>query len=72
MGQIYQEKGSVSVCSRRTFRSELATIAPEVDWSGQGTFKGLGGEAGAKEALRILLKARNAAVTVERAGSHGR
>jgi len=72
MGQIYQEKGSVSLCSRRAFRAELATISPDIDWSGQGTFKGLGGEAGAKEALRILVKVRNAAAVVDRAASHGR
>lgn len=72
MAKIYQEKGTVAACTRRAFRTELAALGPSVDWTGQGTFKGLGGEAGAKEALRILLKIRSDVLASERAVSHGR
>jgi DNA sulfur modification protein DndB len=72
MAQIYQEKGAVSACTRRAFRTELAAICPSVDWTGQGTFKGLGGESGAKEALRILLKIRSDVLAAERVGNYGR
>jgi DNA sulfur modification protein DndB len=72
LSQIYQEKGSVAVCTRREFRTELAGIEPTVDWTGQGTFKGLGGEAGAKEALRILVQIRSDVLATERIGSYGR
>jgi hypothetical protein len=72
MAHIYQEKGSVLDCTRRAFRSELAALGSNMDWTGHGTFKGLGGEAGAKEALRILLKIRNDVLAAERVGTHAR
>lgn len=72
MSHIYQEKRSVAECTRRAFRSELAAIAPNVDWSGRGKFKGLGGEAGAKEALRLLLEIRQNVLSTERVVAYAR
>lgn len=72
LSQIYQEKGTVTECTRRVFRAELSALEASVDWTGQGTFKGLGGEAGAKEALHILVRIRNNVLTAERARSHAR
>jgi hypothetical protein len=71
MAQVYRERGSTAACSRRAFRAEIAGFSSHVNWGGHGTFKGLGGEAGAKEALRILLQIRST-VIAERVGSHGR
>ncbi len=44
--------------SRRYFEGVLVDFVQDVDWSTNGPFKGLGGEAGAREALTILRKAR--------------
>jgi DNA sulfur modification protein DndB len=40
------------------FRIKIGSFATYVDWSNQGYFKGLGGEAGVKEATEILRRAR--------------
>jgi DGQHR domain-containing protein len=58
MGDIYRERDSAAACTRLAFRSELAGFAQDVDWSGNGMFKGLGGESGAKEALSRLRTVR--------------
>jgi DNA sulfur modification protein DndB len=41
------------------FRIKIGSFVTHVDWSNQGYFKGLGGEAGVKEATEILRKARS-------------
>ena len=41
------------------FRIKFGTFAQGVDWSNQGPLRGLGGEAGVKEATEILRNARN-------------
>lgn len=71
MAQIYREYGSARACSRLAFRTELAAFCNTIDWTGQGTFKGLGGEAGAKEAQRILLETRARLVQAHGAVAHG-
>ncbi len=40
------------------FRIKLGAFAPLIDWTNQGPLKGLGGEAGVKEATEILRTAR--------------
>lgn len=71
MAQIYREYGSTRACSRLAFRTELAALGGAIDWTGQGTFKGLGGEVGAKEALRLLLETRGRLAQGRRAVAHG-
>ena len=58
MGDVYRERGSAAACTRLALRSDLAEFAHDVDWSGSGMFKGLGGESGAKEALSRLRAVR--------------
>ena len=41
------------------FRIKLGAFSPLIDWTTQGPLKGLGGEAGVKEATEILRTARN-------------
>ena len=72
LGDIYRDRGSAAACTRRTLRSEIASFADEVDWSGKGTLKGLGGESGAKEALRLLRDFRNRAQYGSKVVAHGR
>jgi hypothetical protein len=71
MAQVYREYGSARACSRLAFRTELAAFGGAIDWTGQGTFKGLGGEVGAKEALRLLLETRGRLAKGRRAVVHG-
>ncbi len=40
------------------FRIKLGAFAPLIDWTTRGPLKGLGGEAGVKEATEILRLAR--------------
>ena len=41
------------------FRIKFGSFAQSIDWSNQGPLRGLGGEAGVREATEILRKARN-------------
>lgn len=42
-----------------SFVSQLADFAPDFDWSTTGPFRGLGGQAGVREALALLRAARS-------------
>lgn len=46
------------LCDETFFAGALNDFVHEIDWSKSGIFKGLGGEAGAQEALEILRSAR--------------
>ncbi len=46
---------------RKNFAALLSDFAPDFDWSKHGPLRGLGGESGAKEALAVLRRARQAA-----------
>ena len=72
IGDIYSERGSAAACTRRTLRADLAAFAQDVDWTGSGTLKGLGGESGAKEALRVLRDIRRQAGLGGKVVEHGR
>ena len=72
MADIYREQGSASACTRRIFRTKIAAFAQDVDWTGKGVFKGLGGESGAKEALRLLRDIRRDSTAASKVAAHGR
>ena len=57
---MYQEKDQLPHLDWDDyFRIKFGTFAQSVDWSNQGPLKGLGGEAGVKEATKILRLARD-------------
>jgi DNA sulfur modification protein DndB len=56
-GDLIDEAGSVTA-DKRYFSNKLSDFILDIDWSNNGTFAGLGGEAGAKTALNILRTAR--------------
>jgi hypothetical protein len=45
-------------CDRRYLMSKLADFVADIDWSGSGDFRGLGGESGVKAALAHVRSAR--------------
>jgi DGQHR domain-containing protein len=49
-----------SKCDRRYFAAKLVDFLPNIDWTNTGPLKGLGGEAGVKEAIAALRSARSA------------
>lgn len=55
---IFQEAGNASTCDKRHFTGALSDLAPKLDWGVEGTFKGLGGEAGVKAAITHMREAR--------------
>lgn len=56
-GDLIDEAGSATI-DKRYFSNKLADFVTDIDWGNNGTFNGLGGEAGAKTALNILRNAR--------------
>lgn len=56
-GDLIDEAGSVTI-DKRYFSNKLSDFILDIDWSNNGTFEGLGGEAGAKTALNTLRAAR--------------
>jgi DGQHR domain-containing protein len=56
-------------CNREYFLGVLSDFLPQFDWSHNGPFKGLGGEAGADEAFEVLNQQRLATATI--ANDHG-
>lgn len=56
-GDLVNEAGA-SVVDKRYFSNKLADFILDVDWSTDGPFSGLGGEAGVKAALGVLRTAR--------------
>jgi hypothetical protein len=56
-GDLIDEAGSATM-DKRYFSNKLADFITDIDWGNNGTFNGLGGEAGAKTALNILRTAR--------------
>lgn len=57
---LYQE-ASGRTCDKTYFVSTLSNFVGDFDWSTTGPLKGLGGEGGATEALRIVREARKSA-----------
>lgn len=55
---LYNEIGAGRACDRKYFAAALADFAGEFDWSMRGPLKGLGGEGGVKEAVRLIRDAR--------------
>lgn len=56
---IYNDARMPGLCDQKYFASALAEFVMDFDWSTEGPLKGLGGEGGVKEALRVLREARN-------------
>lgn len=57
-GDLVQEAGHVANCDRRFFVAKVTEFLPAVDWSGEGTLCGLGGEAGVKQAVARIRQIR--------------
>ncbi|HEX8171014.1 MAG TPA: DGQHR domain-containing protein [Thermoanaerobaculia bacterium] len=57
-GDLVQEAPSVASCDKRYFVAKLSEFLANVDWSTDGTFKGLGGEAGVKYAVAQVRSVR--------------
>jgi DNA sulfur modification protein DndB len=57
-------------CDKRFFVEHLVDYLPQIDWSSSGPLKGLGGEAGVKEAVATLRAAR-ARRLLRTASDHG-
>ena len=45
--------------SQEYFSAHLSDFASELDWSSEGSFNGLGGQKGVKEAIKIIREARH-------------
>jgi DGQHR domain-containing protein len=57
-GDLVQEAGDISACDKRYFIATLSEFLPLLDWSTEGNFRGLGGEAGVKEAVTLIRNSR--------------
>jgi len=53
-----------SVCDKRFFVNQLSAFITDINWSADGSFAGLGGEAGVKSGLAILRAARGKTTSV--------
>ena len=53
-GDLVQEAGDIRLCDKRYFVARLAEFLPAVDWSAVGDLRGLGGEAGVKQAATLI------------------
>jgi DNA sulfur modification protein DndB len=59
LGDLWKESNKIATDFNRTrFAELLDDFAPNFNWSNEGPFKGLGGEAGVQEGLVILRHAR--------------
>lgn len=58
---IYREGGpnAESVCTESFMRAKLTDFLPDFDWSTSGPLRGLGGEAGVRQAVELLREQRN-------------
>ena len=52
------------VCDKRFFVNQLSAFITDIDWGTDGSFAGLGGEAGVKSALAMLRAARGKTASV--------
>lgn len=57
-GDLVQEASNLSLCDKKYFVGKLSEFVGNVDWSTDGEFKGLGGQAGVKQAVAQLRAAR--------------
>jgi DNA sulfur modification protein DndB len=55
---LYNEVQPAQACDKKYFAAALGDFASDFDWSTTGPLKGLGGEGGVKEALRLIRDAR--------------
>jgi DNA sulfur modification protein DndB len=58
-GDLVREVGDIRGCDKRYFVATLSEFLPLLDWSTEGSFRGLGGEAGVKEAVTLIRNARH-------------
>jgi len=58
-GDLVIEASAALKLDRPYFVSRLADLLPQVDWTSNGPLKGLGGEAGVKEAVALLRALRS-------------
>lgn len=56
-GDLVSEAGAATI-DKRYFSNKLADFILDIDWSTEGPFSGLGGEAGVKTALNVLRSSR--------------
>ncbi|HVT37656.1 MAG TPA: DGQHR domain-containing protein [Gemmatimonadaceae bacterium] len=60
LGDLWTESTrTLADFSRAKLAERLEEFAPDFDWTSEGPLKGLGGEAGAQEALAILRRTRD-------------
>jgi len=65
LADFWKESNKVPASlNRARFAELLDDFAPQFDWTNEGPFKGLGGEAGVQEGLVILRQARLASTSV--------
>lgn len=57
-GDLVQEAPGVGSCDKRYFVAKLSEFVTNIDWSTGGDFKGLGGEAGVKQAVTQIRSVR--------------
>jgi DNA sulfur modification protein DndB len=57
-GDLVQEAAGLASCDKKYFVGKLSEFVGNVDWSTDGEFQGLGGEAGVKQAVAQLRSAR--------------
>lgn len=55
---LYLEAPSAAACDRKYLAAALSDFLPDIDWSNEGTLRGLGGEAGVKSAVQIIREFR--------------
>jgi DNA sulfur modification protein DndB len=55
---IYSEARNPAACDKKYFAAALADLVFELDWTNEGDFRGLGGEAGVKSAIDLLRNAK--------------
>jgi DNA sulfur modification protein DndB len=55
---LYCEAAEKHRCDRHYFSAVLADFAPDIDWSTDGSMKGLGGEGGVKTAVGMIRDVR--------------
>ena len=52
--------------------AQLSDFLNEIDWSNKGQFKGLGGQAGVKEAIKIIRNTRGSSTRIMSIVEHGK
>ncbi len=66
---LVRESTNLDDCDRSYFTASLGDFLPQFDWTTEGPLRGLGGESGVSEAVRMLRSARRSSSV--RAANHG-